>query len=236
MSDTAGAFERGPYDLRIPGAGPNPLVRGQARTASTILAGDSVDTTRWSAKPAAEARMWMLEGFAGGIQPWWHHLGAVQEDRRVFATVEPVNRWHEANEKYLINRKPIATIGVVWSQQNTDFYGRDEADLLVDQPWRGLTQALIRGRIPYLPVHADHIERDGDELAALVLSNVAALSDSQLAAIRKFVAHGGGLLATGQSTLCDEWGDPRADFALADLFGAHLAGETASATDRARPR
>jgi hypothetical protein len=31
-----------------------------------------------------------------------------------------------------------------------------------------------------------------------------------------------GLLATGQSSLCDTWGDPRPDFALADLLGAHL--------------
>ena len=39
---------------------------------------------RVSAKPAAEARMWMLEGFAGGIQPWWHHISAYHEDRRMY--------------------------------------------------------------------------------------------------------------------------------------------------------
>lgn len=191
-------------------------------------------TFRFIAKPAPEARLWMLEGFAGGIQPWWHHLGAYQEDRRAFQTAEPVMRWHRANQEFLINRKPIAPIGVVWSQQNTDFYGREDADALVEQPWRGITQALIRARIPYLPVHADHIERDTAKFAALILPNFASMTDAQAAALRKFVERGGGLLATGESSLRDEWGEFRGDFALADLFGAHIT-EKPSNQDGRRP-
>ena len=80
--------------------------------------------------------MWILDGFAGGIQPWWHFVGAYHEDRRMYHTVEPVNQWHKANESYLVNRKPIASVGVVWSQRNTDFYGRDNADELVELPLR----------------------------------------------------------------------------------------------------
>jgi hypothetical protein len=73
-----------------------------------------------------------------------------------------------------------------------------------------------------LPVHADHIARDSGQFAALILPNLGALSDPHIAAIRAFVARGGGLLATGSSSLCNEWGDSRPDFALADLFGAHV--------------
>jgi hypothetical protein len=193
-------------------------------------------TFRLSAKPAPEARMWMLEGFAGGIQPWWHHIGAYHEDRRAYRTVEPVMGWHKANEEFLVNRKPIATVGVVWSQQNSDFYGRDDADLLVEQPWRGITQALIRARIPYLPVHADHIEREAPSLALLILPNLAAMTDNQVAAVRRFVERGGGLIATGESSLCNEWGEAREDFALADLFGAHSMTKHAATTDSNRRR
>ena len=32
------------------------------------------------------------------------------------------------------------------------------------------------------------------------------------------------MIASGATSLCNEWGDARADFALADLFGAHAAG------------
>jgi len=176
-------------------------------------------TFRLASKPEPEARMWMLAGFAGGIQPWWHHVSAYHEDRRMYRTAELILRWHKANERYLVNRRPIASVGVVWSQRNTDFYGRDNPEELVDQPWRGFTQALVRARIPYLPVHVDHIEREGPDLAVLILPSLAAMSDEQVAAVRRFVDRGGALIASGQTSLCNEWGDPRPDFALADLFG-----------------
>jgi hypothetical protein len=138
---------------------------------------------RVASKPVPEAHMWMIEGFAGGIQPWWHHIAAYHEDRRMYQTAEPIYKWHRANEEFLINRNPVGTIGVVWSQDNTDYYGRDESELLVDQPWRGIVQSLIRARIPYQPVHADHIDRDASKLSLLVLPNVASMSAAQVASL-----------------------------------------------------
>lgn len=177
---------------------------------------------RLASKPEPEARMWVVNGVAGGIQPWWHMIAAYHEDRRMYHSVAPLFTWHKANEQYLINRKPVANVGVVWSQENMDFYGRDNAGELVELPWRGMTQALIRARIPYLPVHADHIARDASQFSVLILPNLALMTNEQVAAVRKFVDNGGSLIATGDTSLFDEFGDPRADYALADLFGAHL--------------
>jgi hypothetical protein len=191
---------------------------------STALYGAGQPTFRVGSKPEPEVRAWTLEGFAGGIQPWWHHIGAYHEDRRQYRTAEPLFRWHEEHEEYLLNRKPLANVGVVWIQRNTDFYGQDEAEDRTVVPYRGVTNALIRARIPYLPVHADHVERDAEQLETLILPNVGSLSDEQCAAIRRFVERGGGLVATGESSLYDEWGDRRPDFALADIFGAHATG------------
>jgi len=39
---------------------------------------------------------------------------------------------------------------------------------MVDLPWRGWAGAL-RARIPYLPLHADDIDRDAEKLSVLVL-------------------------------------------------------------------
>jgi hypothetical protein len=191
-------------------------------------------TFRKASKPAPEARLWMLEGFAGTIQPWWHHIGAYHEDRRQYSTVEPINRWHAAHQEYLVDRQPVANVGVVWSQQNTDFYGRDQPELLVELPWRGMADALVRARIPYLPVHADHIGREGPRLSVLVLPNVAVLAEGQCLAIRRFVERGGSLVATGQTSLYTDGGEPRADFALADLFGAHLAPDRRASVEADR--
>jgi hypothetical protein len=179
---------------------------------------------RLATKPPAEARLWAVSGFAGGIQPWWHHLGAVQEDRRMFDTAEPLWRWHEQHQRHLVDRLPVANVGLQWSQRNMDFFGRDDAGALVDDPWNGCAQALVRARIPAVPVHVDDVERVTRELGLklLVLPNLAALSDAQVDAIRRFVAAGGALLATGMSSLCDEAGRVRADLALGDLFGARV--------------
>ena len=74
--------------------------------------------------------------------------GAYHEDRRC-STAEPVMRWWKANEQYLVNRTPIANAGVVWSQRNTDFFGRDAAAEVVDAPYTGFMHALVRAGFPY---------------------------------------------------------------------------------------
>lgn len=195
---------------------------------------------RVASKPAAEAQMWMIAGLAAGIQPWWHHISAYHEDRRQYRTAEPVMRWCADNQRYLVNRTPVASVGLVWSQRNTDFFGRNDASDLVDAPYTGFMHALVRARIPYLPVHADDIETQARDLSLLILPNVGALSDSQCAAIRAFAARGGSVFATGATSLYDEWGDPRADYALASLFGVHTnapaPGLTAAAGQRASQR
>ncbi len=175
---------------------------------------------RVASKPAPEARMWMISGMAGGIQPWWHYVGAYHEDRRMYNTPVPIMRWAKQNEQYLVNRQPVATVGVLWSQRNTDFFGRNDAADLVDAPYTGVMHALVRARIPYLPIHVDDLD-SATGLTCIVAPNLGALSDQQCSSIRNFVTRAGSLIATGVTSLYDEWGDPRADYALGELFGAH---------------
>jgi hypothetical protein len=177
---------------------------------------------RLASKAAPEAQMWMLEGIAGGIAPWWHTVSGYHEDRRRYETVAPVYLWHKANEEFLFDRTPVASVGVVWSQANSNWFGRDETSLMVEQPWRGIMNALVRARIPFIPVNADHIDREAAQLLSLVLPNFGAMTDAQVISVKRFVAGGGGLLATGESSLYDNYGDRRPDYALGDLFGAHV--------------
>ena len=59
---------------------------------------------RLAAMPAAEARMWMTEAFAGGVLPWWHHIGSVHEDRRQYKTAEPLFRHVASSERFVARR------------------------------------------------------------------------------------------------------------------------------------
>jgi Hypothetical glycosyl hydrolase 6 len=176
---------------------------------------------RLASMPPAEVRLWSSAAFAGGIQPWWHHIGAMHEDRRQYATAEPIFRWHEANQDILVNRHPQADVGVVWSQENHDYHGQDRAEERTMDPYRGATRALDKAGITYLPVHADDIDKASGRFAVLILPNLAAMSDTQVAAVEAFAAQGGSVIATSETSACGEFGDLREDFALAGLFGVH---------------
>ncbi len=66
---------------------------------------------------------------------------------------------------------------------------------------------------------------DADTLRAyqlVIVPNAACLSDRQVAALREYVRRGGRLWATAETSLLDENGGLRPDFALADVLGIHL--------------
>jgi len=56
----------------------------------------------------------------------------------------------------------------------------------------------------------------------LILPNAACLSQKALNTIYAFVKAGGGLVATHESSLCNEFGDRRRDFGLSNVYGAHF--------------
>lgn len=74
----------------------------------------------------------------------------------------------------------------------------------------------------------------------MIVPNGAYLASGACEAIRAFVRGGGSLVATFETSRYDEWGDPRSDFALADLFGASarrdLVGPSANSYMRIEPR
>jgi hypothetical protein len=65
--------------------------------------------------------------------------------------------------------------------------------------------------------------------ALLILPNVACMTDAQAAAVREYVRRGGAVLATAETSLFDENGMPRKDFALADVLGVKLDGPLSNA-------
>jgi hypothetical protein len=87
--------------------------------------------------------------------------------------------------------------------------------------------------MPFLPIHVDDLEAKGSNLSLLILPNLGAVSEAQAESIRRFVRGGGALIATGRTSLYDEWGQPRSDFALADLLGGHYVS---LGREKERPR
>lgn len=182
---------------------------------------------RWkdSVQNGAEIRLWAIDGIANGLRPWFTKFAGVLHDKRWLKPVEDVYVWHHKNEKYLRNETPLARVGLVYSQQTYRYYGAPQARQKVDDHINGYYQALIEARVPFEMVHDQLM--DAERLApfhCLILPNIAALSTRQCDQLRAFVQRGGGIVATHETSLYDELGKRRADFGLADLFGASFAG------------
>jgi hypothetical protein len=103
--------------------------------STALYLGPTRPMFRKASKPEPEARLWAVCGMAAGIQPWWHHLGARHDDRRQLQTAEKLSSWHAENEAFLVDRTPVATVGLVWSETNIDWYGRGESGIRAMAPF-----------------------------------------------------------------------------------------------------
>jgi hypothetical protein len=180
---------------------------------------------RWkdSVQSEAETRIWVADGTANGMRPWFTKFSGTLYDRRWLATVEKIYDWHYRAERYLRNEEPLARVAVVYSEQTERYY--DSGPRQFSGHEQGIYQALIEARIPFEMVHDGlldpaHVGR----FKLLVLPNIAAVSDAQCGQLRDYVKRGGGLLATFETSLYDQWGSRRKDFGLADLFGVSFDG------------
>ncbi|MCL2348014.1 MAG: beta-galactosidase [Planctomycetaceae bacterium] len=181
---------------------------------------------RLSANPKEETRLWMIEGIAGGLSPWFHHVNGGQYDRRQFETPVPVFDWHAKNERYLYIRTDIANVGLVWNQANTDFYGRGDAGNRVMAPWKGFCMSLSKHAIPFLAINAQDIAKYSPRLKTLILPHIAVLSDEEIDAVCDFLDRGGNLVISGVTATRDFDGEPSANDKLWRCIGLKLSNET----------
>jgi len=200
------------------------VMKGRTITNVTGAYANSHPLWRHTSKAPEEATMWMAQTTASGMVPWYHWLGGEPKDLRWRETGRQFFDWIAKNERHFVNRRSIANIGVVFSPRGNAFYkppgGTDAAEFL-----QGLYHTLLQSRYPFDFVHEDDLGPETlKKYAALLLPNVALLSDGQCRQLEDYVASGGSLLATFETSLCDERGIRRDDFGLAKLFGMHKAG------------
>ena len=182
---------------------------------------------RWkdSVQDPAEIRIWVLDGIANGLRPWFSKFSGTLHDQRWLKEVERLYGWHHRFEKYLRHERPLARVGLVYSQQTAQFYGGERAKEKVEDHALGFYQALIEARIPFEMVHDQLLQPARlRPFKTLILPNIAALSDLQCRQLRDYVRQGGSLVATYETSLYLESGERREDFGLSDLFGVSFRG------------
>ncbi|NID10010.1 alpha-amylase family protein [Fibrivirga algicola] len=183
---------------------------------------------RWkdSVQSEAEIRIWVAEGTANGMRPCFVKFGGDIYDKRWMEAVAGLYEGYYRNETYLRNTASMARVGVMYSEQTDRNYG--------GKPWQqksgdhldGIYHTLVESRIPFDMVNDRLLTpNDLNRFKLLILPNIAALSDAQCTQIQAFVDGGGSIIATFETSLYDEEGNPRSDFGLAKLFGVSYAGK-----------
>jgi Hypothetical glycosyl hydrolase 6 len=232
LADTAFADRQGRSGIVAPWAagknGKEYRATMGAKAVGGIFSVGLEGSHRWkdSTQSPDEIRIWVADGIAAGLRPWFTKFAGVVHDGRWLPVVEEIYRWHHRWEHYFRTQVPLANVGVVYSQQTAKFYGGPTARDRVEDHLGGVYQALVEARIPFEMVHDARLTAEAlDRFATLVLPNIAALSATQCEQLRAFVARGGGLVATHETSMYDEWGVRRHDFGVGDLFGASVAGD-----------
>jgi hypothetical protein len=146
------------------------------------------------------------------------------------ASSKDVCREVRRRSPWITRAKSLPWAAMLVSEQTRQFYAyRNISELFLPHVF-GAFRAATEEHFPLRLVNDwDLAAEELEQFQVLVLPGAAALSDEQAAAVRQFVREGGALVATGESSLCNEWGKPRKDFALADLFGVSFRGRPSSA-------
>src|SRR3954453_15341529 len=201
------------------------------KMATNVTAAWSPGPPRWRNvyKSEQEQRMWFNETLASGMVPYHHIIGGengMGEDRRWLEPARKYFNWMAKHDAHFVNKRSIASIGVVMGQRTHLFY-RPPRGAQMREYMEGLYYALLEGRFLFDFVHEDKLApQELAKYSALLLPNTALLSDQQCRHLQAYVKAGGSLLATYETSLYNERNERRPDFGLADVFGIRKAGET----------
>ena len=183
---------------------------------------------RWkdSVQERAELELWISEAVANGLRPWFTKFSVQVFDERWMPVVKKLYNKYYDWEKYLRKAESRAEVALMFSQQTVKEYAFAGREKLVEKPINGWYQALTESKIPFDMLDSHDMDREHlGKYRAVILPNIAVLSDEDCAALKEYVRSGGALLASYETSLYDEQGRKRPDFGLAELFGAHFSGK-----------
>lgn len=183
---------------------------------------------RWkdSVQAPEEIRMWMTDGMAHGLRPWFTKFNGKVHDGRWLPPIAETFNLHARLEPELKLLSPTADIALLDPSTTLRSWHADDREGAEGHEL-GLYHALIEARLPF-DLLSDLIIDDAtlDQYKLIAVANAAFLSDAQCDSLKRYVERGGSLVTSFETSLYDEHGVKRADFGLADLFGASVAGET----------
>ena len=166
-----------------------------------------------------EIQLWINDGIAHGLRPWFTKFNGVVPDERWIGPVADSFALQALVGPVLSEMSPAAEIAMIDPTTTLQHWARDQRST-AERHDLGFYHALIEAKLPFELLSDQAMTPESlDRFKVIVLANVACLSDAQCDAIRAYVARGGSVVAAYETSLRDEHGKTRAGFGLADVLG-----------------
>jgi len=137
-----------------------------------------------------------------------------------YKTRKEIFTWLKKYENLYYDKsiQPYTNIALYYSRNTLDFYETKEKNYISE--FAGLGMILLESHIPFEVI----IEEDLSKLSrfsAVIFPNTVCLNNSEIYLIKNYVANGGVIIATGNTSLCNEFGIERKNYALREVFGVN---------------
>ena len=218
------------------------IIECQAEGKPTVIfmAGDFKSWNRY-ALPEGETQLMIADSVANDAGIWYGiHFPYQDLDTPGGRAASKMMNFLKDNEKYYEDTYSAAEVALVCSPATLNWYvsSAEETDFnkAVSQKiegrfgnhsesLNGFYEMLLRCGVPFDVIDDEAILRQKvGKYKMLLFPTCACMSEELPEKIRSYVKDGGMLLASFDSSLFDEKGSLRKDFALADVFGASYAG------------
>lgn len=152
---------------------------------------------------------------------------AVAQPERLQGELYAVMDQLQVRKPWLINKSPEPWGAILLSDNSRNFYGRDPGQ--IEERYlanvAGVFRACVEEHLPVQLISDWNLnEKDLSKFAVVILPNAACLDAAQIAALTNYVRNGGGIVSSLDVSRCDEFGDVRGEFGLADVLGVSFRG------------
>ena len=175
----------------------------------------------WDMKPAAmlkyECSAMIAAGTTCCVGDKLYPDGTLEEE--FYRSLGEVFEFIKEREEFCLNAKPVPYIAILHSAATMHHQGYELSPSLAAH------RILQENSYHFNIINEDTLLRSLGDYKTLILPEQVNLSDKVVKAIRTFVEKGGGLIASGATSLGNETGEQREDFGLADVFGVEYQAE-----------
>jgi len=181
----------------------------------------------------AEIYRMYAETIANNANPWF--LVYPNETTRGMSAGVKMNYFIKNNREALTGSRSLAKTAIMYSGLNIKLCAENKdaeddvhstiklgsSDMVGNhmEAFNGMYSALIRSQLNFDVIGETYLKKNLKKYELLILPSVMAMSEESVEIIRQFVKNGGNVLATFDTSLYDEEGKCRKDYALSDVFG-----------------